>query len=88
MASNYTMDNVQPLGVGIYAEADGKASDAGSGEVRTAAAHLVIPRTDQLPILPDVGNVTDIVSTTDSLPWFDQVKPDLRPEVREDVGGC
>ena len=80
------MDNVQPLGAGIYAEADGKGPDAGSGEV--TAAHLVIPRTDQLPILPDVGNVTDIVSTTDKLPWFDQVKPDLRPEVREDIGGC
>jgi hypothetical protein len=88
MASTYTMDNVQPLGVGIYAEANETDPAAGTGEVRTAAAHLIIPRTDQLPILPDVGNVTDIVSTTDKLPWFDQVKPDLRPEVREDLGGC
>jgi len=83
----YSMDKVQPIGAGIYAEVDndagGNIEDAGRDNRSTTAAKLVIPRTDHLPILPDAGHVTDIVSTTTDTPWFADEKPDLRKEAYE-----
>jgi len=80
----YSMDNVQPLGACIYADAQQQGtSDRGSPAPPTSSGTLVIPRTDHLPVLPDAGSVTDIVSATGDTPWFAESKPDLRKEVYE-----
>lgn len=72
--------NIQPTGTIVYAEAETQ----GQVDSRmTENAQLLIPKMDKFPILPDAGHVTDIVSTADEIPWFDQAHPDARPEVFE-----
>lgn len=70
----------EPVGTMVYTERQSTAQTAHQN------GQLLVPRMDNLPILPDVGQVTDIVSTRDEVPWFDTAHPDPRPEVVE--RGC
>lgn len=80
----YSMDTVQPLGATIYADAPAQGEVVSGGPAPpTSSGTLVIPRTDHLPVLPDAGGVTDIVSATGETPWFADSKPDLRSEAYE-----
>ena len=83
---SYCMDNVQPIGAAVYTEVDDKRDadiNAAAPSEPTSAGKLIIPRTDHLPVLPDAGHVTDIVSSTESTPWFAESKPDLRDQAYE-----
>ena len=78
---DYNMNDVQPIGAGIYADAPQQSTDVQSTPVTTG--QLVVPRTDHLPVLPDAGGVTDIVSETTDAPWFADSTPDLREQAYE-----
>ena len=73
--------NIEPTGTMV--ESQGISGGAGVPDLN---GQLLVPKMDKFPILPDAGQVTDIVSTRESVPWFDSAHPDTRPEAVE--RGC